>query len=469
MRSATSLAITLGLSVIGLRLHAQTLSPRERFARGVALAAEGDHRTALTEFRAAYEATQNPEVLFNIAATHEQLNEYVEALEAVERYQRLAPPRALQRHRRDVVAALARLTQRVGTLRAEVPTPAARCSLDGREVSAEALRAGLRVSAGQRTIRCEAEGHEAGVATAEVASGAVVATTLPLSRRRAEITVVCDRPGAEVRVDGVLVGRYPLTAPLRVDEGTRRVELSHPGYESVERTLDARGVGARVEANLRWLDPLPHEVSAPLLVRVSEPLARVTLDGRAIAGDARVMVPPGAHRLRVTREDFLDVERDLRLTAGVLTREDVALQPTPAHREAYLDRVRRQRVVWRVLVGTGAILAAGGATVLGVTLPPYLDADQRAAAAQALFTQCSQPTASCTVRAQTHAENREAALQERAVALPGVVGGAIVAGLGLIGVIVGSVLAADAEPLDRFDRPPRFRVAAAPGGVAVVF
>jgi len=69
----------LALALAPSAAAAQSVSTSEHFDRGVHLSGEGDLRGALAEFRAAYDASQNPEVLFNLAATHENLNEYVEA------------------------------------------------------------------------------------------------------------------------------------------------------------------------------------------------------------------------------------------------------------------------------------------------------------------------------------------------------------------------------------------------------
>ncbi len=456
-----SIAAALVVALSASSAYAQ-VPPRERFARGVALSAEGDWRSALQEFRAAFDGTQNPEVLFNVAAAHEHLNEYVESLEALERYQRLAPPRALARHREAVVSAMERLVNRIGTIRVVTPTPAARCAVDAQVHEASTLRAGLRVSMGRRVVRCEAPGFDAREVSLEVAPGAVAEALVELAHTRATITVTADRAGAEVRVDGRLVGRTPLAQSAEVDEGPHRVEVSLPGYETVTSSLDARGHEARVEAALRWSDPIQPEVAARLVVRTNVPNAVATLDGRAIPLDGTRALPPGAHRLRVERDEHLPVERDVTLAPGARAVEDVALAPTPAYREAYLDRAQRQRRLWRIVGGGGLVLSIVGAIALGVSLPRTLDADSRAAAADAQYLGC-QSQGGCGAATMTRlAAERDGAIAERDASLPATITGGVLTGVGLAGILVGVILRADAEPVDRFDRPPVFRVGLGP-------
>ncbi|MFO0648594.1 MAG: PEGA domain-containing protein [Polyangiales bacterium] len=441
--------------------------PRVRFDRGVALSAEGDWRSALQEFRAAFDQTQNPEVLFNIASAHEHLDQYVEAVEALERYQRLAPPRAVARHREAVVVAMERLVNRVGTLRVVNQTTSARCVVDAHPYENDALRAGVRVSMGRRVVRCEAPGFDARERSVEVAPNAVSEVSVELQHTRASITVTTDRAGAEVRVDGRPVARTPLAQPVEVDEGSHRVEVSLPGYDTVTQSVDARGDGARVEATLRWSDPVPPDLAARLVVRTNVSNALATLDGRAIPVAGTRALPPGAHRLRVERDDYLAVEREVTLAIGARSVEDVALSPTPSFRDAYLDRAHRQRRLWQTIGGSGLVLTVVGAIVLGVALPRTLDADSRAAVADAQYLAC-QSQGGCGAATMTRlSAERDNAETERAASLPTTVTGGVLTGVGVAGILVGVILRADAEPVDRFDRPPTFRVGLGPSNASL--
>lgn len=443
------------------------VSPAERFDRGVRLAAEGDPRAAMAEFRAAYEATQSPQVLFNIAGVHEQLNQYVEAEDALERYQRLARPDAVARHREEIVAALARLHSRIGTLLLRSSPPDVACTLDGEAVAPGALSQGARVSVGPHTVRCEAPGYEPATRTVSARGEADTEVQVRLARRRATLAVRYPLRGAEVRVDGEVVGSTPLREPLAVAEGRHRVELRHPGYEVVVVEVDALGGGAAVEATPRWLDPVPREQGAWLTVRTSEPGALSTLDGRRIDADATAPVPPGFHRLRVELGDFVPVEREVELAVGERRELALRLAPTSGHREQYLRGASARRRLWVGLGVSGLVAAAAGGVWFGLTLPALLDANARFDANDAAFRACG--VSSCPDGADRYSALRDAAANESHGLLPHVIVGAALLGAGLAALATAAVLAADAPSLDRFERAPTWHIGLGGAGLSLRF
>ncbi len=447
--------ITLALIFAAPRAVAQTpVTPADRFDRGVRLATEGDYRAALAEFRAAFEATQNPEVLFNIAATHERLNEYVEAEEALARYERLAPPRAFAAHRAQVVAALARLRARVGVVRVETHTPGAACTVDNTAHTSDELGAGVRASAGRHAVRCEAEGHEPATREVEVRGQDVTVAEITLARRRATLAVECAVEGAAVRLDGRPLGVTPLPSAAQVGEGTHQIELTRAGYEPVTAVVNARGA-ARFEANLRWRAPVPDGEASWLTVRASEPGAVVSIDGRRVANDGSEPVPPGRHRVRVERRLFVTVERDVDLPLGARRALDVRLTPTPWYRDTWEHDARQKRTRWVALVAAGAALTAGGAAWLGAALSRYLDADARFVENERMFNACALGGCATPV---TYAAARDAAADESRALVPHLAASAGLVAVGLGLAITGAALATIAPDAGRFERAPRWHL-----------
>jgi hypothetical protein len=55
-----------------------------------------------------------------------------------------------------------------------------------------------------------------------------------------QITILGGSEGAEVRLDGVLKGKLPLSKPIVVSAGTVTIQLSAPGFEPVQRTTVVR-------------------------------------------------------------------------------------------------------------------------------------------------------------------------------------------------------------------------------------
>lgn len=455
MNTRTGAWVALALIFAVTRAGAQTPpTPADRFDQGVRLATEGDYRAALAEFRAAFEATQNPEVLFNLAATHERLHEYVEAEETLTRYERLAPPRAFALHRAQVVAALARLRARIGRVRLHADPPDSTCAVDGAAHTVDALREGVRASAGRHVVRCEARGHEPVERPVEVRGLDVTDVTLSLPRRSATLTVVCAVEGAEVRVDGRPLGVTPLTGAAQLDEGAHTVELTRVGYERVTAVIDARGA-ARFEANLRWRAPVPDDEASWLTVRASEPGASVTIDGRRVANDGSEPVPPGRHRVRVERARFVPVERLVDLPRGARRALAVRLTPTPSYRDAWVRDARPKRLRWVALVAAGAAVTAGSAAWLGVSLARYLDADARFIENERMFNACALGGCASPV---TYATARDAAADETRALVPHLAASAGLVAVGLGLAITGIALAAVAPDPDRFERAPRWHL-----------
>ena len=62
-----------------------------------------------------------------------------------------------------------------------------------------------------------------------------------LSQRVAKLVIETDVPGAEVLIDDVAVGVTPLSAPLVVNSGIRRISARHPDYLPQSRRLSIAG------------------------------------------------------------------------------------------------------------------------------------------------------------------------------------------------------------------------------------
>ena len=77
-----------------------------------------------------------------------------------------------------------------------------------------------------------------------------------LAGRIATLSIETDVPGAELFVDGVSVGRSPLTGPIRVSTGSRVLSAVASGRPRVSRVVEAAG-GESVRVQLRFPKPAP--------------------------------------------------------------------------------------------------------------------------------------------------------------------------------------------------------------------
>lgn len=371
----------MGVLTVGAPAWAQTppsaeavREARERFGRGVELSQENRFDAAMVEFRRAYELTHNPAVLYNISITHEALGQFVEALEAMENYLRDAPAAVVDRNRADAQTALRRLRGRVGTLQIAIDHPGLEVRLNNVVMPMDRLRTGMRVNSGRLRLSFSAPGRVSEDREVELAGGDVRRVSEPLREIQTTIGIECNVAGAEVLIDGQRVAETPVVSPLSVTEGSHNVEVRRPGYVPYTSAVVARGTGARLTVQLAWLDDIPPTIASRLVVVVNESTAVGYLDGRRVAVDGSQPMPPGAHRLRLERDNFLPVEQEVRLAPGQQTQLRVNMQPTPAYREQYFASARPLRIGGGILLGVGGGALIGGAIGMGLTLPGWIAA-----------------------------------------------------------------------------------------------
>ena len=92
-----------------------------------------------------------------------------------------------------------------------------------------------------------------------------------LAARTARVVVHVDQPGAEISLDGVVVGTAPLAEPLVVDVGERSVQVKLAGYSPQSRRFSLAG-GDRREGRFSLeqekVAPQPEATRAPTSVRL---------------------------------------------------------------------------------------------------------------------------------------------------------------------------------------------------------
>ena len=89
-----------------------------------------------------------------------------------------------------------------------------------------------------------------------------------LKTKIADLTVTSNVAGAEVSVDGVPMGILPLSAPLLISAGQRRISVAKRGYTPVERTIIVTGEDApKLDITLQ---PAAGPASAPSPARKAD-------------------------------------------------------------------------------------------------------------------------------------------------------------------------------------------------------
>jgi hypothetical protein len=202
----------------------------------------------------------------------------------------------------------------------------------------------------------------------------VAVQLLPLQGALAHLMVRATLPGADVLVDGKLVGRTPMPTSLSLPPGRHEVNLRRPGYratpvditladgstgeitiEAAENPAEAAMVGGHIELDINQAD------------------ANISIDGvPRFRGD--LTLPAGPHRLNVARAGFLPFERELTVDQGHSKTVRVELQPTEETRTAYTHHVSAQRRNAWLTIAAGAVVAG-----VGTYLILQAKSDQRSA------------------------------------------------------------------------------------------
>jgi hypothetical protein len=175
------------LAVSGNAL-AQTRQPQKQkieealphFQRGVDLYDENDFTNALIEFRRAYEIAQDYHVLYNVAQTCYQLQNYACSLDAFTRYLGDGGSAVARDRRSYVDKEISKLKARVATVRVVVNVPGADISVDDEKVGTSPLSHPITVSQGKRKITASVDGKPPAEKTIEIAGGDTTSINLDI-------------------------------------------------------------------------------------------------------------------------------------------------------------------------------------------------------------------------------------------------------------------------------------------------
>jgi hypothetical protein len=203
----------------------------------------GRHAAALAAYKASYGLRPDAAVLYNIGRAHQALRDYPAALDALEGFERSAPPDVRARVP-GLAVLLAEVRKHASMLAVSSDVPGATVRLDDRVLGTTPLPAPVRVNAGTATLVVEKEGFFPFQRAVTLTPGGVVAfdATLASKLTKAIVTVRSPSAGAKVAVDRKPEGTVP--TELVVSPGSHDLELTLDGYRPL-RTSIAVAAGER--------------------------------------------------------------------------------------------------------------------------------------------------------------------------------------------------------------------------------
>jgi hypothetical protein len=160
------------------------------------------------------------------------------------------------------------------------------------------------------------------------------------------VRVAASETGANVYVDDELVGTTPLSGPLPVDIGSRRIRVSKDGFSDATTTVMVSG--AEAMAVDVQLNKIVH--AGRLSIRAGERDV-VDIDGQPVGiGQFDGALPSGGHQIRVRGNGMATFQSEVLIQDGRTRTVEVTLQSLP----------HGGLPPWAWITG-GAIVAAGAA------------------------------------------------------------------------------------------------------------
>jgi hypothetical protein len=210
---------------------------KELKAQGDAAFTARRYSEAITAYEKAYAAGRDAAVLYNKARAHEALEQFPEALTAIEQFEKEAPP-AVRGKVTGLSTLIADIRSRVATLVVNCNVPGAKVSVRDvpvGETSAQALR--VQVNRGKVRVVVEKEGYSSYVQELNLPgeSSTVVTAVLDTKASTSLVKITSNPSRAAVSIDGRSVGATPLEIDLSPQ--SHQVEVERAGYDKLTTTV----------------------------------------------------------------------------------------------------------------------------------------------------------------------------------------------------------------------------------------
>jgi hypothetical protein len=273
------------------------LEARGHWDAALALAAKKNWDGARTSFKAAYDLSKNPRVLFNVAIAEKELEHYPAAIEALRRELAEGKGQLSKDEGKDVESFIAGLEKFVAQLTIEVSERDADVFIDDEKIDASKLPGPVTVKIGTRRVRAVKPRFAEAAESVTLAGGGAGKVTLKLSElvRTARVNVSVVGPAnAIVKIDGREVGPAPYAGQVPVTADPHQFTAEAPGYVAATQSALVKDG----EALNLTLQLAPEQEKGKLLVVAKPEGATIEIDGK-FAGATKWEGPVDARRHQV--------------------------------------------------------------------------------------------------------------------------------------------------------------------------
>ena len=219
-----------------------TLSGRakEDYEAARVLVGDGDYAGARIKFQAAYDASKDPRLLWNLAACEKSLRHYARAIELLKQFGVEGGTRITDKDRAEAAELVKTLDPFTVALTIEVNEADAEIEVDDTSVGKSPLPSSVVVDIGQRRVRARKTGFRDSVVTSPVGGSAQQVVTLKLDREVHEGKLAVQAPtGAVLLIDGQPMGYGKGAEPVEVvlASGGHTLRVTAPGMRVYEREV----------------------------------------------------------------------------------------------------------------------------------------------------------------------------------------------------------------------------------------
>jgi hypothetical protein len=289
---------------------------RQHWDAAVALVGKRDWDGARTSFKAAYDASKNPRVLFNVGVAEKELGRYAAALANFKRELTEGKGQLTPDEEREVTQVIAGLEKFVAQLTIDVNEKDAEIFIDNEKIDNSKLPGPYTVQLGERRIRAVKAGFGEAVESIQLAGGGAGKVTLKLQplvkTSRVNVSVV-GPANAVVKIDQKEVGPAPYAGQVAVSAEPHQFSAEAPGYVPATQSAivkDGEALNLTLQLSVE-------QEKGKLLVNARPEGATIEIDGKAV-GASRWEGPVDArtHQVVVKKTGYYTWSYDVEVPKG---------------------------------------------------------------------------------------------------------------------------------------------------------
>jgi hypothetical protein len=292
------------------------LEARGHWDAGVALAQRRNWDGARTSFKAAYDISKNPRVLFNIGVAEKELGRYAAALDYFKRELAEGKGQLAPDEEANVKATIAGLEKYVAQLTINVSEKDAEVYVDNDRIDSAKLPGPITVQLGERRVRAVKPGFAEVVEPIQLAgggSGTVNLKLQPLTRTSRVNVSVVGPPNAVVKVDGKEVGPAPYAGQVPVTAEPHQFSAEAPGYITATQSTIVK----ENEILNLTLQLSQEQEKGKLLVLAKPEGSSIEIDGKFVgASKWEGPVDARTHQVVVKKQGFYTWTHDVDVPKG---------------------------------------------------------------------------------------------------------------------------------------------------------